>query len=524
MAALAGVVLVLVAGSTILVINSRRVMVQATQQQELSEQTLERAYFILNNLQAIDLGLRGYAITKDKTHMGHFKDALGETGPGFDKLEELLSQQNYKPAEFHKLKESMAGYSKFCLEVAEAIDKDSTDQVREMISLDKGYEAWAAYQDFFKKLTEFENGLTAQAEKDYNRASSGSIWIMVVLLVISLPTLFMIVFLLRRGEKRRKKLFSELEENNRKYNFNPGKCTEISDEYQLVDHFIENSKKAAGFVNQVAEGKYEVDWDGLNEHNKDLNQDNLAGSLVKMRDQMKRVKAEEEKRLWVTRGLAQFSELTRNHQENIGGLAYESVVFLVKYLNAQQGGLFIVKSESGQDDTEKELELAACYAFNRKKFLNRIVKAGEGLVGQAFLESETIFLTDIPEGYTRITSGLGEATPGCLVVVPMKYNDEVQAVLEIASFEVYEPYQIEFLEKIGEFVASAVSTVQTNEITKQLLIEAQSMTEEMKAQEEEMRQNMEELSATQEEMHRKEQEYINRIQELEGSSAENSKE
>jgi transcriptional regulator with GAF, ATPase, and Fis domain len=117
-------------------------------------------------------------------------------------------------------------------------------------------------------------------------------------------------------------------------------------------------------------------------------------------------------------------------------------------------------------------------------------------------------MTDIPEGYTTITLGLGDATPKSLLIIPMKYTEKVQAILEIASFTVYEPYQVEFLEKIGEFVASAVTTAQTNEMTKRLLLDAQHMAEEM-------RQNMEELSATQEEMTRKEQEYLKTIQQLE---------
>jgi methyl-accepting chemotaxis protein len=124
-------------------------------------------------------------------------------------------------------------------------------------------------------------------------------------------------------------------------------------------------------------------------------------------------------------------------------------------------------------------------------------------------------MTDIPKGYTTITLGLGDATPKSLLIIPMKYTEEVQAILEIASFTVYEPYQVEFLEKIGEFVASAVTTAQTNEMTKRLLMDAQHMAEEMRAQEEEMRQNMEELSATQEEMTHKEQEYLKTIQQLE---------
>lgn len=509
---LAGLVLVLIVISTVLVVHNRTVMVSTTEQLELSENTLVRADFILNNLQAIDLGLRAYAITKDATHFKHYTGAIEETDAAFDSLQVLLDVQNHQPKELPILKTAMHDYIAYCNSIVTAIDNGQDSLVRVMIVEDKGYEAWFTYQDFFKNLSNYENKITQQAREDYQTASSSSIWMMLILVLISTPTIFFIVYLLKRAAKKRKQLFMDLEQNNRKYNFDPGTAADISNEYNLIEGYIENSKKAADFVNHIASGQYDINWEGINSENLELNNNNLAGSLVKMRDKMKKVKAEEVERQWVTKGLAEFSELIRNHQENMETLAFESLVFLVKYLKAQQGGLFLVNTD---DENHKSIDLLACYAFNRKKYINKKIQPGEGLIGQAYYEAQTIFLKEIPAGYANITSGLGDATPKTLLIVPMKYNDEVQAIIEIASFVNYESYQIEFLEKVGEFVASAVSAVQTNEMTKKLLVEAQQMAEEMKAQEEEMRQNMEELSATQEEMHRKEKEYINRIEELE---------
>jgi GAF domain-containing protein len=194
--------------------------------------------------------------------------------------------------------------------------------------------------------------------------------------------------------------------------------------------------------------------------------------------------------------------LVRAHQQDPAGLAQEAVRFLVKYVAAQQGGLFVLREEN----TGNCLELAACYAFNRKKFVQKRVEIGEGLVGQTYLEGETTLLTEVPQGYTSITSGLGDATPGCLLLVPMKQNDTVVAVLELASFATYQPHQVAFIEKAGEFVASALTNAQNAARMQMLLEQSQQQTEMMKAQEEEMRQNLEELAATQEEMMRKERE------------------
>ncbi len=259
------------------------------------------------------------------------------------------------------------------------------------------------------------------------------------------------------------------------------------------------------FIEAMATGNYSVQLESEKK-------DELSATLVTMRDKLKMNVEEDQRRNWSTSGVAQIGEILRATTRTSSDL-YDGIIrFVVKYTRSNQGGLFIVNDDDAQNSY---LELVACYAFERKKFLTKRVDPGQGLVGQCFLERERIHLRDVPQDYVRITSGLGGENPKSCLLVPLRVNDAIYGVLELASFTLYADFEIELVEKLAETIASTISSVKINESTRMLLERTQQQAEEMKSQEEEMRQNMEELSATQEEMQRKEREYIQRIQELE---------
>ncbi len=223
--------------------------------------------------------------------------------------------------------------------------------------------------------------------------------------------------------------------------------------------------------------------------------------LHKNLDQLKSSQEMERKRQWAAEGLAEATKILRQY-DDITQLYDHLISYIVHYIGANQGGLFIVEEEGG----DHILQLKACYAYERKKYIQKRLEIGEGLVGQAYLEKEPIYMTEIPENFANITSGLGKASPRNLLIVPLITNENIEGVIELASFKKMEEHEIRFIQAIGENIASAVRSVKTNQKTKELLSDSQQQTEEMRAQEEEMRQNMEELQATQEEMTRKQKE------------------
>lgn len=291
---------------------------------------------------------------------------------------------------------------------------------------------------------------------------------------------------------------------NRSVSASPG-TDEISQLGAAISGLSSQIDQASEFVVRIGEGQLDASLGEQQGGGK------LGSALDAMRSKLKAINEEDQKRRWANEGLTQFVDILRSGNDNIHALGDQVISTLVKYTQSNQGGLYLVEEEVGQ----KYLDLISLFAFNTKKFEKQRLKPGESLVGQCFLEAETIFLTDIPEDYIRITSGLGGANPKSILIVPLKIDKEIYGIVELASFQVYQTHEIAFVEKLGETIASTLSSVKNNQKTRRLLEEFQQQTEQMRAQEEEMRQNMEELTATQEEMTRKEKDYILKIKQLE---------
>lgn len=257
------------------------------------------------------------------------------------------------------------------------------------------------------------------------------------------------------------------------------------------------------FLSEIGKGNYKTEFELAG------NKDQLGKVIIGMRDDLNALKIQDEQRNWANEGYSKFAVLLREHTE-LRKLGNAIMLFICKYMNANQGYFFIENTVNNQ----QVLSLEAVYAYDKRKFKERHIEIGEGLVGQCYIEADTIYITDIPNEYAEITSGVGDANPTSLLIVPIKSNDLVVGVIEIASFYTFEQYQIEFLEKIGESIASVLASLRTNENTKKLLDTTRQQAENMQMQEEEMRQNLEEMAAIQEDMERKEREYIEKIERL----------
>lgn len=277
--------------------------------------------------------------------------------------------------------------------------------------------------------------------------------------------------------------------------------TEVKTKYVLETQ-IKTVEENIRFAEEISKGNLSINYSLSDEG------DNLGKSLLKMQQNLLEASTRERAEKYTTQGIATLGDILRKNTDSIEKLTSELIREIVQYTNSNQGGIFLLE----HDDQEKPfLNLSACYAYDRKRFLNKRIEIGDTLVGQCFLEKEIILMTQVPKDYVKITSGLGLATPTCIIIVPLISNDEITGVMELASFTEFNPGQIEFLKKASEAIAASLVSVKTTERIKGLLLDSQQRTEELRAQEEEMRQNMEELSATQEEMSRNTSEAENRV-------------
>jgi hypothetical protein len=278
---------------------------------------------------------------------------------------------------------------------------------------------------------------------------------------------------------------------------------------------------AADFAKKMGEGDLEAEFAPMSE------EDQLGNALLEMRKSLIKNrkedmirKAEDDKRSWTNQGIAKFNDIIRN-SSNMSELGDQTIINMVDYLDANQGSLFIINDE---DKNHVLLELIAAYAFDRKKHIKKQIEIGEGLAGQCAKEKKTIYMKEVPDNYVEITSGLGTGNPREILIVPLSYEDKILGVIELASFNSFEDYQIQFVEKIAETLASSISAVRINEQTSHLLEQSRVQSEELASREEELRQNMEEMAATQEESQRREQEMAKELekvkQELEACQVE----
>ncbi|HZN63896.1 MAG TPA: response regulator, partial [Tepidisphaeraceae bacterium] len=193
---------------------------------------------------------------------------------------------------------------------------------------------------------------------------------------------------------------------------------------------------------------------------------------------------------WLKTNLAKFSRMLQGQKDllTVGRLILSE---LAPVVSAQHGVFYIMDNTTKPE--EPALRLLASYAYKERKNIDNRFKLGEGLVGQCALEKEKILLSNVPNDYVRITSGLGEAKPLSIIVLPIVFEGQVKAVMELASFDRFNPTHETFLDQLTESIGIVLNTIEANMRTEDLLKQSQSLARELQSQQEELQQTNAEL-------------------------------
>src|SRR4029453_9483415 len=159
---------------------------------------------------------------------------------------------------------------------------------------------------------------------------------------------------------------------------------------------------------------------------------------------------------WLNSNLARFSGMLQGlrDQKTVARVLMSEVTPIV----AAHHGAFYVAEDTGEEE-ETELDLIGSYGYKERKSLANRFKIGEALIGQAALERKVIVITQAPEDYIRIASGLGEAAPTSIIVLPVLFEETVMAVIELASFAPFTEVQQTFLEMLSESIGVVLNTI-----------------------------------------------------------------
>ncbi|MGN6703686.1 MAG: HAMP domain-containing protein, partial [Burkholderiaceae bacterium] len=192
---------------------------------------------------------------------------------------------------------------------------------------------------------------------------------------------------------------------------------------------------------------------------------------------------------WLKTNLAKFTRLLQG-QRDLAAVSKMVLSELAPLINAQHGVFYMM--DDG-DAGNPHLSLLSAYAYVGKQNVPQQWRLGEGLVGQCAYERKRILLTEVPGDYVAITSGLGEAAPLNIIVLPIVFENKVKAVVEMASFTLFSPIHQTFLDQLAESIGIVLNTIEANMRTEALLTQSQSLTEELQSQQEELRSTNAEL-------------------------------
>jgi signal transduction histidine kinase/DNA-binding response OmpR family regulator len=193
---------------------------------------------------------------------------------------------------------------------------------------------------------------------------------------------------------------------------------------------------------------------------------------------------------WLKSNLAKSTQMLQG-QKDLNTVTQRILSELAQVVTAHYGAFYVLKQN--EENQNVKLTLFATYGYKEDKNISKEFAIGEGLVGQCAFEKERILLSNVPRDYIKISSGLGRIKPANLIILPVLFENNVKAVIELASLDNFSQTHLELLSQLTESIGIVLNTIEANSRTEELLAQSQSLAGELKTQQEELRRTNEEL-------------------------------
>ncbi|PUU70955.1 hybrid sensor histidine kinase/response regulator [Flavobacterium sp. WLB] len=216
----------------------------------------------------------------------------------------------------------------------------------------------------------------------------------------------------------------------------------------------------------------------------------LKDTINQMISNLKATTLRNQEQDWLKSNLAKFTQMLQGQKE-LKSVTMKILSELAAVVTAQHGLFYIL--EEGEEFMDSKLNLIASYAYIKRKNSPTSYAMGEGLIGQVAVEKERIILSNVPKDYIRINSGLGDAKPKDVIILPVLFEGRLKAVIELASLDTFSQTHLDFLEGLTESIGIVLNTIESNSRTEELLVQSQSLASELKSQQEVLKNTNEEL-------------------------------
>ncbi|WP_414552363.1 response regulator [Anabaena sp. CCY 0017] len=415
----------------------------------------KHTYQVLNQLEALgsqlvyaETGQRGYIITGEKRYLEPYDNAVKLINKTFEQLETLAADNIYQQRRFDKLRSLINERMTLMNNLINLRENQGLEAAQKVILTDEGKNLMEQIQTIMKEISNEETLFLQERSNQASQAAERTI----NSITYSIPLVSLLLAVIGFG---------------------------------LTKHISAPLTKLSQTAENIADGNLSVSLP----HSNRLDE---IGILTRTFNQMianlQNITKKNDQQNWFNSNLADFTQMLQG-QSSLESVSRMILSNLAPLLGAQQGVFYLMDTA----DNQPILKLLSSYAYQERKHLANQFRLGEGLVGQCALERKRILLTEVPNDYIRITSGLGAALPLNIIVLPILFESDVTAVIELASFQPFSNLHLTFLDQLSEIIGVFLNNIAVNTQTQYLLNESQILTEELQVQQEELKQTNQSL-------------------------------